>query len=160
MADRQTNEDLGLPKIIRRPDLQSKYKRRATFIVATLCWAAWFYLFTPLFTLLAWWFGGTRVEHHIFMDTEHSRLVLLLYALAVLLAGALLIAWAVYNYLRFRHTERRNPPAHLNKQRLAEYFDVELATVDQIQTVKIGYVSHDEHGVIQAVRPGQARPTI
>ncbi|MCI0511077.1 poly-beta-1,6-N-acetyl-D-glucosamine biosynthesis protein PgaD [Chromohalobacter marismortui] len=142
---------LELPDIIQRPDLQSRRQRGVFALLSGLGWMLWLYLFLPLSTLLGWAFGSVRFEAYVIDSHEHSWASLSIYAVTVGLAGMALLLWAFYNYRRFRHADRRRPPAPLTTERLATSFGVRDAQVEHLQRSHVTTLRHDAWGHIVAI---------
>nr|CDQ37556.1 hemin storage system protein [Virgibacillus halodenitrificans] len=142
---------LELPEIIHRPDLQSRRQRGVFALLSGLGWMLWLYLFLPLSTLLGWAFGSERFQSYVIDSHEHSWASLTIYAVTVVLAGMALLIWAFYNYRRFRHADRRRPPAPLTTERLAASFGVSEAQVEHLQRSRVTTLHHDARGHIVGI---------
>jgi biofilm PGA synthesis protein PgaD len=107
-GSRRTRRDL----IIDRPDLQTRKQRMLFGTVTFVGWAVWAYLWLPLVTLLGWFFGVKRFGDVMIMQQGGNKLVGVLgwYAAGAAFLIMALLIWALYNWYRFRGTERRNTP--------------------------------------------------
>jgi len=95
--------------LIERPDLQSTRQRTLYGALTLAFWAFWFYLWLPLFALLAWMLGLQQAfKYMVVLGGYHDVIRLLgLYSLIILLHGGGLVLWAIYNIIRFHGVERR-----------------------------------------------------
>ena len=76
---------------------------------------------------------------------------LLIYVIAAVVNGAVLIAWARYNRLRFRGLDRRRPCGTLADKRCSLSFCSSESQLSQLQSCRIGVVHHDAQGLITGV---------
>ncbi len=154
----RAEQDVQLPEIIERPDLQSRIQRSLFAAIAAAGWLIWLYLFAPLLSLLGWVFGIQRFQVYVLFNEAHSLSTLLVYGLIIVVAGLALIGWALYNYFRFRGEDRRAAPSPVNDAQLADGFRIDVQQVQAVQQARISLVSHDEHGHISGVHPVDAAP--
>lgn len=148
-----SDADLGirLPDTIERPDLQSRLHRGVFAVLSTLGWLVWLYLFAPLLSLLAWALGYQRLHRFVLVNAHHVIFTLVIYAGAVVLAGVLLLAWAVYNLLRFGPKDRRSAAAPVSAAELAEAFRIDPEQVQRLHDGRVLRLHHDAAGHITAV---------
>lgn len=137
-----------LPRIIHRPDLQSRAQRSVFALLSGIGWMLWLYLFLPLATIASWIFGVRRFDAYVLDSQSHSWASLTIYVITIALAGAALLTWAFYNYRRFRHADRRQPALALTAERLALSFGVNSAQVTELQSRRRVTLTHDAHGNI------------
>ena len=107
--------------IIEHPEWQTLRQRTLYASITLIFWMAWGYLWTPLLTFAAWAFGLTKTyEHMVTLEGYRGLLRLFgLYLLVIVCMGGSLLAWAFYNYFRFRGIERRRQrPARALRNRL------------------------------------------
>lgn len=142
-----------LPRIIHRPDLQSRRQRSLFALLAGIGWLVWLYLFLPLVTLLGWHFGVVRFRDYVIDSQSHTWASLTIYVITIAGAGAALLIWAFYNYRRFRHADRRRPAAPMTAERLAITYGMNADEVARLQQARVATFEHDDHGNIIAVRP-------
>ncbi|MDH4571152.1 poly-beta-1,6-N-acetyl-D-glucosamine biosynthesis protein PgaD [Salinicola acroporae] len=142
----------GLPRIIHRPDLQSRRQRSVFALLAGIGWLLWLYLLLPLATVGGWIFGAGRFESYVIDSHDHSWASLTLYAFITVLAGATLLVWAFYNYRRFRHADRRQPALPLTSERLALSFGMNSDQVTELQRHRRVTLTHDAQGNITEAR--------
>ena len=98
------------PLIIERPDLQSPAQRLVSGLLTVLFWGLWIYVWLPVAGVLGWWFGvSTAYEQMVELDGWRAVVELAAwYGLAIAVFAGSLIAWALYNRIRFRGVERRS----------------------------------------------------
>ncbi|OLO02910.1 poly-beta-1,6-N-acetyl-D-glucosamine biosynthesis protein PgaD [Salinicola socius] len=142
-----------LPRIIHRPDLQSRRQRSVFALVAGIGWMLWLYLLLPLATIGSWIFGVHRFDTYVIDNHGHAWASLAIYAATIVLAGAALLVWAFYNYRRFRHADRRQPASPVTPEKLALSFGVNSAQVAELQRARSVTLEHDAKGnIIRSAR--------
>jgi poly-beta-1,6-N-acetyl-D-glucosamine biosynthesis protein PgaD len=119
--------------------------------LGSLGWAIWFHLMLPLMALLAWAFGIRRFRIFVLSEVERTFHTLLVYALVVAASGSVFLLWSLYNWLRFRHRDRRGSPPQATPADLARAYHLEEAEVLRIQALKSLEVAFDEQGRIVGV---------
>lgn len=146
--------DSPRPLIIERPDLQSRPQRLVSTTLTAVFWAVWLYLWLPAVALLGWWLGISRFYEEMVRLQGYQAVVELLgwYAICVAVLAGSLIAWAVYNLLRFRGPDRRKAGPALRVGQVAEALGVEPDSLLAWQRARILHVTHDEAGRIDTVR--------
>jgi len=140
--------------IIDRPDLQSMTQKYGFGSLTLLLWVAYLYLWIPLVSVMAWVIGVHLFHHHVIERGGLRQLALDLrqYGVVVCVMVAVYLAWAVSNYLRFRHTRRLGNAPEVTRAMLAGHFNVEEAEVERLQSLRICEMSHDEQGNVVAMR--------
>ncbi|WP_110648520.1 poly-beta-1,6-N-acetyl-D-glucosamine biosynthesis protein PgaD [Salinicola peritrichatus] len=146
-----------LPRIIHRPDLQSRAQRSVFALLSGAGWMLWLYLFLPLATIASWTFGVHRFDAYVLDSHSHSWASLTIYVITIALAGAALLIWAFYNYRRFRHADRRQPASALTSEHLALSFGMNAAQVAELQRRRRVTLTHDAHGNIIDVKNESTR---
>lgn len=156
------------PLIIERPDLQTPPQRVMSGMLTAAFWVVWIYLWLPLIGVLGWAFGVSRFyEEMITFDGYEALLELLdVYLKVVALLAGSLIAWAVYNWIRFRGEDRRKARAEVTTAEIAEYAGLDAAQLERWQSAQILRVEHHDDGRIAGVsvlspqpRRSSGRPT-
>ncbi len=142
-----------IPEIIHRPDLIDATKRGALALIATTGWLIWLYLLMPLAAVVAWWFGYQRLDIFVLKDPARTLETLAIFSIIISLGGAAFILWAIYNWLRFRHHDRRGAPPLADAIAIAQGFTIQPAAVLLAQHEKIINFSFDDHGQITAINP-------
>ncbi len=97
--------------IIDRPSWQTTRQRLVFGSMTAVFWALWIYLWLPILALVGWALGFKIAYYQMIVKDGYIGLLELLglYALVIFALGAALLAWAYYNYFRFRGVERRKP---------------------------------------------------
>ncbi len=154
--------DSARPLIIERPDLQSPQQRVLSTALTVFFWALWMYLWLPALALLGWAFGAGRFYDEMIRLEGHRAVLEMLgwYGLVVgVLAGGL-VAWASYNYHRFRHVHRRAAPPPVGLDQVARHARVDPARLLLWQQARVLTVRHDDDGFVESVEAfgGAAAP--
>lgn len=152
----RAEDNVQLPDIINRPDLQSRWQRGWFAALAAAGWLIWLYLFAPILSLLGWLFGAQRFSQYVLFTQEHTVRTVLIYALIILVAGVFFLGWAIYNYLRFRGEDRREPPVAVTNAQMAEAFRIDVGAVATVQRLKVARLGYDELGHIVTIQPDDA----
>ena len=139
------------PLIITRPERQSASQRWGYSLTTLLFWVLFAYFVRPVVTIAVWVIGYWRfhdvmIENH---GMEHLVRLLLIYALIILGMSLTLIAWSLYNLLRFGHHEKRiTSPSAATPEMLAEYFMVKPDDVLTWQSARRLVIYFDASGRI------------
>lgn len=88
------------------------------------------------------------------LPTFHT---LLIYVVAAIFNGAVLVAWARYNRVRYGGLDRRKPCGQLTDLRKSLAFCASSTQLAQLQSCRVGVVHHDAEGMITAVEAPAAR---
>jgi biofilm PGA synthesis protein PgaD len=80
-----------------------------------------------------------------------------LYGLIAVLNGAILMGWALYNQVRFRGRETRNPGAPVSSADFGKLYGVSAETIAEWQNTPALVISHDDNGTLLTVAPESAR---
>ncbi|ATE61462.1 poly-beta-1,6-N-acetyl-D-glucosamine biosynthesis protein PgaD [Thauera sinica] len=141
------------PLIIDRPDLQTWPQRAVSKTLTTLFWLIWLGLWLPLATLLGWAMFGWQFKVHMFDLGGLERFVDLLavYAAVIAAMSGSLMAWARYNYLRFRGKDRRRSVGSVPLHALAARAGQSTETVQDWHAMRIMVAHHDANGHIVRV---------
>lgn len=140
--------------IIEHPGLAHSPGQKIIDGVVTLAfWVFWFYLWLPLLALLAWTLGFQQAYQYMIVLDGLGEMIRLLtvYGMVIGLMGGTLIAWAVYNILRFGGVERRTPRPPVTAAEIARDYGFHPAVVQRWQKARILRVSHDRNGRIDTV---------
>ena len=139
--------------LIERPDLQSTRQRTLYGALTLAFWGFWFYLWLPVFALLAWMLGLQQAfKYMVVLGGYHEVIRLLgIYSLIIVLLGGGIVFWANYNITRFSGVERRrvNPP--VTPADIGRDFGQDPKSVARWQSEKRLYVMHDDEGHIARV---------
>jgi biofilm PGA synthesis protein PgaD len=139
--------------LIERPDLQSTRQRTLYGALTLAFWAFWFYLWLPVFALLAWMLGLQQAfKYMVVLGGYHEVIRLLgIYSLIIVLLGGGLVLWANYNITRFSGVERRIVNLLVTPADIGRDFGQDPKSVARWQSEKRLYVTHDDEGHIARV---------
>lgn len=142
-------EEVVLPAFIDQPDLQHWSQRGVFGLIAIAGLTLWTYLFVPLLSLLAWWFGWYRFDHYIVQDYQHGFTQSITVMIAVvMMMGLVLLGWASYNILRFYNNERRNHVPNIKSHEVANFYEIEPEQVQQAKQAQLNVFHYDRQGKI------------
>jgi len=148
MSAQQSQEPIGLPQYIDRPDLQTAGQRTTSAFLAALGWMCWIYLFLPLLTLLGWAISYRRVDLYVLRNKDGFFQQIHILAPLVMVAGAIFLIWALYNLLRFRGRSRRFAPPNISIEKIAAHFELDTDTISQAQQRQTNIFYFDADGEI------------
>lgn len=141
------------PLIIHNPNLQTLRQRYAYAALTLAFWILWFYLWTPLITLVAWLLGADR-----FYDTMIGRggidmlmSMLGLFGLVILSMGTVFGGWALYNRWRVRGRDKRRGSPAVSDAELGEYFTLTPEQLALLRDSRRAVVAHDADGRINGL---------
>lgn len=148
-----TRQEPRHPPLIYRPDLQPRRQRLVFSALTAAAWGIWLYLFLPLFSVLAWWFGGDLFARHILGPEDRGHLLTLLgYAGVVVIAAVVIVTWSWYNLKRYGGMDRRKPIVQVTDEDLCARFQVDGAMLASLRTGRRLELDLDEHGHIITAR--------
>ncbi|HSR02013.1 MAG TPA: poly-beta-1,6-N-acetyl-D-glucosamine biosynthesis protein PgaD [Methylophilaceae bacterium] len=136
--------------IIENSNLQSKTLKSVWLSVTLLMWFLYAYLWLPLISLVAWWFGYQSFTYHMITLnglTAVETLVADYLLYVVTLCGGLLI-WARLEKFRFGNKARRNNIEPINNQIIAKHFNLSEQVLNDMQTKKIITAEFNKEGEI------------
>jgi poly-beta-1,6-N-acetyl-D-glucosamine biosynthesis protein PgaD len=111
--------------IIERPDLQPRRERVIYGTITAVAWVLWAYLWLPLVTLVAWYFGVRAFIREVVIP---DRVTLLAtgasYLLVIVVLGGALLVWSRYNLRRFGGEDRREASAPLGGEEIRAWFSI------------------------------------
>ena len=144
------------PLIIDRPSLQSSSQRMIYPVITFAFWILWIYIWLPLVSLVAWGFGVQLFYDEMILESGLEAFTELAgtYGVVIILLGASLISWALYNWRRFRNKERRSATGLLSTEELAEYFQVDIDELLICHDANRIVVHHNERGDVERVETG------
>jgi poly-beta-1,6-N-acetyl-D-glucosamine biosynthesis protein PgaD len=123
------------PLIIERPDLQTTAQRLGYLTFTFAAWFAWFYLVIPLVGALAWAVGLTVLYRALVSNLATADLVdmVKVYGTGIGILSTVFVAWAVFEYRRWRHVERRRASPLVDDPALAHSHRVTLEELAQLR---------------------------
>lgn len=138
------------PLIIDRPELQARHRRVVYSTVTLLAWGLWMYLWLPLVSLLAWWFGVRAFTREFVVPRTDILLdTLAIYALVVSALGITLILWSRYNLHRYGPRGRRQAPNQVSDREVSEWFGVPEEQLPSIRSAGSQVVRFHPDGQIR-----------
>jgi biofilm PGA synthesis protein PgaD len=140
--------------IIQRPELQPRAQRAIYGTVTAVAWVVWAYLWLPLVTLVAWYFGVRAFIREIVIPDQAVLLfTAVVYVLIIILLGGTLLLWSQYNLRRFGGEDRRAASPPVARHEVLGWFQIPETTLDTLQQSGSMVVEHGEHGDVTGVRP-------
>ncbi len=149
------------PAIIYRPDLQPRSRRVMFSGITLLAWLVWFYLFAPLLSLGAWWFGIDAFREYMLLPGARGYLLTLTgYAIVIALTFLVIFGWSRYNLIRFGGPDRRQGQPPVTTEMMAQRFHVRPALLEQLQTAKTIELNFDPTSKLAhpVIRDGAEQP--
>lgn len=137
--------------IINRPDLQSFQQKYGQGLITVGFWVLFFFFMRPLIGLVGWVFGVQLFTDVMVVQGGYHALLGLLgwYFGIIIVMGAVLKGWALYNMFRYgRHEKRHRHPDPVSVQELAQRFQVEIGQLRDWQTARRLILEHDDNGVV------------
>lgn len=110
--------------IIEAPHLQTLKHKFSSSLLTFLFWVFWFYLWHPLISIIAWFFGFSFFyDNMIHLGGLAGFLKLVgTYALVVFIIALLFFGWAAYNNWRFKNKKRRGKMWKIGFRNLGERY--------------------------------------
>ncbi|MHB9020552.1 MAG: poly-beta-1,6-N-acetyl-D-glucosamine biosynthesis protein PgaD [Halothiobacillus sp.] len=142
-----------IPEIVHRPDLVQASKKGTLALIAAVGWLIWLYMLMPLATVLAWSFGYQRMDIFVLTDPAGTMQTLATFSLIISAGGIVFILWAVYNWLRFRHNDRRGSPPPADSRAIALAFAIPSESVHAAQKEKTLDFRFNDDGQITGIEP-------
>lgn len=136
--------------IINTPSLQNLWQRYASIFFTFLFWGIWFFLWIPIATVIAWYFGINLIYSEMFVlgGFELVAAEFTIFLIIVICLGGTLAIWASYNYFRFRGVDRRATQKPVTKSEMAIFFEINNSELTKYQNTNLVSVSFDENGKI------------
>jgi len=139
------------------PELLTRQQRMRDNVFTAVMWAVYLYLWVPLVSLFAWLLGFEFAYDVMIRSGGAQDLggILFVYGIIVLVIIAMVATWSLGNLLRYGKMRRRHAAAELSIAQMAEFFEVELAAVEQLRSTQSVSIEFDAEG-----RPAFGRYTI
>lgn len=138
------------PDIIYRPDLQPPARRALFSGITFVAWLMWFYLFLPLLSVAAWWFGIESFRQYMFDPARSGYLLTLTgYAIVVAVTALTIVGWSRYNQIRFGGPDRRRPLPPVSNEMMQEKFQLDADMLEQVQRAKTIKLTFGEGGALE-----------
>ncbi|ACV26594.1 poly-beta-1,6-N-acetyl-D-glucosamine biosynthesis protein PgaD [Kangiella koreensis] len=125
--------------IIDKPEALKTHHKITYLSVTFIFWAITFYLWQPLISLIAWYFGFELFYNHMIELGGYKEFadILLIYLQVIVLLGAIFLAWAKINERRFRGKNRRKLVSVATDSDVASYFKVEGKLLKEMMEKKV-----------------------
>jgi biofilm PGA synthesis protein PgaD len=136
--------------IIDKPQWQSARQRMLFGSLTTLFWVLWIYLWLPVLAIAGWILGLKIGYDEMVVRAGYASLARLLkvYALIIGCLDGTLLAWAYYNYYRFRGVERRKRSDRVTLADLARRYGIAPRILERWTHARRLVVHHSTGGHI------------
>lgn len=143
--------------IIESPGLQRPLPRSAWALATMLFWAAWFWLWLPLLSIIGWAFGIYTVFDQFVVRWGYIELLRLLpyYLLVIGVSGVALVGWSLLQYHRFHGKERRKAFPVVSRADIAKSLGLTEETTVPWAAARRMVAHHDENGRVSWVEVGE-----
>ena len=141
------------------PELLTRSERTRDTVFTAVMWAVYLYLWVPLLSLAAWWFG-VELAYDVLVRSGGAATVwpaLLGYLTVIGVIVLIVIVWSWTNLARFRGAPRRKAARGVTDEEMGAWFGVEPATLQALRANKIAAVDFDADGR-PSFRPVRAAP--
>ena len=144
--------------IINARSVLSRRQRRRDRLLTTAMWALYGYLWLPLISLFAWYFGVRFAYDLVIRAGGPESLLAILFWFGVMLAGTafIIIGWSGVQRRRFARHERRIWSPSLDPEAEREYWDLSAASFRHLRHEQRLVVRLDAKGRIESVVAGTA----
>jgi len=139
--------------IIDKPDLKSMPLLFGEGLLTVLFWGIWFYLWLPIISMLAWWFGFKLFYRHMVELGGFNGFIQFLDVFffgVFFLCGALAL-WSFYNLKRYGSYNRRNHVLKTDMNKMAGYHNISIQKLQKTQFSKHVSFSFDSDNLIENV---------
>lgn len=141
--------------IISAKNVQPLFSRIRDVLLTALLWFAYIYLMEDFFrfltTIFNWLVFNERTPE-LAADFKVLKTIEC-YLMVVVVNSCILLAWAMYNQVRFRGKERRKPLPAIGAPDLARLYNVQSQEVIEWQKLKIMTMYHDAYGNLIKIEP-------
>jgi biofilm PGA synthesis protein PgaD len=143
--------------IIESPGLQRPLPRSVWALTTVLFWAAWFWLWLPLLSIVGWSFGIYSVFDQFVVRWGYIELLRLLpyYLLVIGVSGLALVGWSLLQYHRFHGKERRKAFPIVTRADIAKGLGLTEETTVPWAFARRMVAHHDESGRVSWVEVGE-----
>lgn len=132
--------------------------RLAELSITTLFWLAWFYLITPLLSLVMWLAGISLFVDEMLVQDGYVSLLVELRSYGLIILGMLLamLVWVDWNLRRYgRHNHRLQHPLPVTTQEMAQQAGLTTEVLAGLGTARTATVDYDEQDrlLVREMRP-------
>ncbi len=141
--------------IINAPSMQSLWQKYSSAMITFVFWVLWFFLWIPVITAVAWYFGFEIMYFEMFEMSGYKAVIrsFIYFLIIVALLGGTLATWAGYNYYRFKGKDKRSTPTQISTAQQAEFLHMQESQLSLYQNSQLINVSFDESGKIISMQP-------
>jgi biofilm PGA synthesis protein PgaD len=139
--------------IIEKPELQSNIHRYGWGSVTFIFWMIYIYLWLPLITLVAWWFGAKLFNLQMIQLEGYKGLLgnLGLYTIIIVVISLILIGWAELDRMRFKDKLRRLVNNTVTVEEIAKKYNMHEHELTQLRQKKSMLVHFSADGLISNI---------
>lgn len=139
--------------IIENPELQSNINRYGWGSVTFIFWMIYIYLWLPLITLVAWWFGAKLFHLQMIQLDGYKGLLsnLGLYSVIIVVISLILIGWAELERMRFKDKLRRLVNNVVTVGEIAEKYNMHEHELTEFRQKKSIFVHFSADGLISNI---------
>lgn len=144
----ETNEALlDIPQYIDQPKFVKK--KTGCYLLQMTGWSLWTGLFIPIMTAILWLYQGRLIQNYVFAEQLKVQLLNLLW-LAVFtgICCLMLLLWASYNWMRYRHSQQKKQVENVTQGDLAADFLVTPQQLFILQNAKNIVLHYDKQGIL------------
>jgi len=130
------------------PELLTRSERARDTVFTAVMWAVYLYLWVPLLSLAAWWFG-VELAYDVMVRSGGAATVwsaVLGYLQVIGVIVVVVVVWSLTNLARFRGAPRRKAGRCVNDEEIGAWFGVEPATLPALRANKIAAVDFAADG--------------
>lgn len=144
----ETNEDLlDIPQYIDQPNFVKK--KAGCYLLQMTGWTIWTSLFIPIVTIVLWLYQGRLIKNYLFAEDLQVQLWNLFWLAVVIgICCTLLLLWAGYNWIRYRHSQQQKQVANVTQRDLAADFLVTPQQLSALQNAKNIVLHYDQQGIL------------
>jgi biofilm PGA synthesis protein PgaD len=139
--------------IIEKPELQSNIHRYGWGSVTFVFWVIYIYLWLPLITLVAWWFGAKMFNLQMIQLDGYKGLLnnLGLYFVIIVVISLILIGWAELERMRFKDNLRRLMNNDITVGEVAQKYNMHEHELAHFRQKKSMLIHFSDDGLISNI---------
>ena len=129
-------------------------QRAREALITTALWALYGYLWLPLISLVAWYFGLDFAYEKVIQAGGPDELIVLLlwFCIVCLVSLLIVVTWSGFQYSKFKGKgERRTTAPVLDLESEREFWQIEESVQQQMKAAKVQTVSLDDDARIVSV---------
>ena len=138
---------LDIPQYIDQPKFVKK--KTGCYLLQMTGWSLWTSLFVPIITVILWLYQGRLIQNYLFAEELQVQLWNLLWLAVVTgICCAVLLLWAGYNWIRYRHSQHQKSVENVTQRDLAADFLVTPQQLFILQNAKNIVLHYDQQGIL------------